>query len=130
MKITYTFANGEKSEIEVTEDWGAIVLDMDRLDYNSNQRETRRHCSLEAFNLDDAYFPSNEDVEADVIRNERDAELYAAINQLLPEQQRIIRAVYFEGTPAVEIARSEGVSKSAISHRLSRAENALKKILE
>lgn len=129
MKITYTFANGEKSEIEVTEDWGAIVLDMDRLDYNSNQRETRRHCSLEAFNLDDAYFPSDEDVESDVIRNERDAALYSAVEQLLPEQQRLIRAVHFEGVPAVEIAKHEGVSKSAISHRLSRAENALRKIL-
>ena len=130
MKITYKFANGETTEIEVSEEWGAFVLDLDRLDYNCNQRETRRHCSLEAFNLDDAYFPSDVNVEDDIIRNESRENLEAAIAQLLPEQQRLIREIYFEGIPAVEIARREGVYRSAISNRLSRALNSLKKILE
>ena len=130
MKITYKFASGETTEIEVSEEWGAFVLDLDRLDYNCNQRETRRHCSLEAFNLDDAYFPSDVNVEDEVIRNESRENLEAAIAQLLPEQRRLIREIYFEGIPAVEIARREGVYKSAISNRLSRALNSLKKILE
>ena len=130
MKITYKFANGETTEIEVSEEWGAFVLNMDRLDYNCNQRETRCHCSLEAFNLDDAYFPSDVNVEDEVIRNESCENLEAAIAQLLLEQQRLIREIYFEGIPAVEIARREDVCKSAISNRLSRALNSLKKILE
>ena len=130
MKITYKFADGETTEIEVSEEWGAFVLDMDRLDYNCNQRESRRHCSLEAFNLDDAYFPSDVNVEDEVIRNENRENLEAAISQLLPEQRRLIREIYFEGIPAVEIARREGVYKSAISNRLNRALNSLKKILE
>lgn len=130
MLINYKFANGETTEIEVSEEWGAFVLNLDRLDYNSDQRETRRHCSLEAFNLDDAYFPSDVDVEDEVIRNESREILESAIARLLPEQQRLIREIYFDGIPAIEIARREGVYKSAISNRLSRALKSLKKILE
>ena len=47
MKIKYEFAT-ETVEIEVTDDWGAIVVDLDRQDYNTDHKETRRHCSLEA----------------------------------------------------------------------------------
>jgi len=130
MKIKYIFANNETTEIEVSEEWGAFVLDLDRLDYNNKQRETRRHCSLEALNLDDAYLPSDVNVEADVIRNERYKNLEAAIAQLSPDHQRLIREICFEGIPAVEIARREGVYKTAISNRLNRALKNLKKLLE
>ena len=56
MKIKYEFAN-ETVEVEVSEEWGSIVVDLDRQEYNANHRETRRHCSLEAYNLDDALIP-------------------------------------------------------------------------
>lgn len=130
MLINYKFQSGETTEIEVSEEWGAFVLNLDRLDYNSDQRETRRHCSLEAFNLDDAYFPSDVNVEDDIIHKESHEILESAISKLVPEQQRLIREIYFEGIPAVEIARRDGVYKSAISNRLSRALKNLKKILE
>jgi RNA polymerase sigma-70 factor (ECF subfamily) len=129
MKLTYTFATGEKSEIEVTEEWAAVIMEFDRIDYNSNQRETRRHCSLDRYNLDDSLLPSDADVEGDVICAERDATLHAAIAKLLPEQQRLLNAYYFNDVPLVEIAKRESVTKQAISNRLARAEAALKKIL-
>ena len=62
MKIKYQFVN-ESVEIEVDEEWANVVIELDRLEHNSNQTETRRHCSLEALNLDDAYLPSDVDVE-------------------------------------------------------------------
>ena len=130
MLINYKFVTGETSGIETTEEWGAVVLDLDRLEYNGDQRETRRHSSLDAFNLDDAYFPSDVDIEEDVIRKESYEKLEAAITRLLPEQQRLIRSIYFEGIPAVEIVRQEGVLKTATSNRLSRALKNLKKYLE
>ena len=98
MKITYKFADGETTEIEMSEEWSAFVLDLNRLDYNCNQRETRRHCSLEAFNLDDAYFSSNVNAKDEVIRNESRENLEVAIAQLLSEQRRLICEIYFEGT--------------------------------
>lgn len=45
MKIKYQFAN-ESIEIEVSDDWGNILIGLDRLEYNVNQKETRRHVSL------------------------------------------------------------------------------------
>ena len=129
MKITYKFANGETAELEVSSEWGDIVLDLDRQEYNANHRETRRHASLEAFNLDDALFPSDEDVAGEVERRERDSAVKRAISQLLPAQQKLIRQIFFEGVSATEIARRDGVDKSAISHRLDRALKKLKKLL-
>ena len=42
MKIKYEFAN-EVIEIEVSDEWGMVILEMDRLDYNNDKKETRRH---------------------------------------------------------------------------------------
>jgi hypothetical protein len=102
-------------------------MEPDRLEYNSDQRKTRRHCSLDRYNLDDNLLPSNADVEAEILNKERDSELHCAIAKLLPEQQRLICAYYFNGTPLAEIARRQNVSKQAISNRLARAEKALRK---
>ena len=52
MKIKYEFVTGAV-EVEVTDDWGTILVDLDRQEYNINHKETRRHCSLDAYNLDD-----------------------------------------------------------------------------
>lgn len=38
MKIKYTFANGEISEVEVTEEMGTEILNLDRLEYNNNHK--------------------------------------------------------------------------------------------
>ena len=46
MKIKYEFAN-EVIEIEVSDEWGMVILEMDRLDYNNDKKETRRHLSLD-----------------------------------------------------------------------------------
>lgn len=128
MKIKYQLAT-ETVEIEVTDDWGNLVVDLDRQEYNINHKETRRHCSLDAFNLDDALFPSDDDVEAEVTTKDENRRLYAAIAQLSPRQQYLIRQVYFEGRKYTDIAREEGVDRTAISHATDRAIKNLKKIL-
>ena len=47
MKYTYRFANGDVNEIEVTEDQAFALADLDRLEYNNDHANTRRHISLE-----------------------------------------------------------------------------------
>lgn len=44
MKIKYQFAT-ETVEIEVADDWGNLVIDLDRQEYNNDHTETRRHVS-------------------------------------------------------------------------------------
>jgi RNA polymerase sigma-70 factor (ECF subfamily) len=130
MKLTYTFANGETSEIEVTEDWAAVVMELDRQTYNLNQKETRRHCSLDAYNLDDSLLPSGVDVEAEVILRETEARIMAAIEKLRPAQQELIRAIGIKGVSAACYARRTGDTESNVSHKLRRARTSLKKLLD
>ena len=47
MRYTYRFANGDVNEIEVTEDQAFALTDLDRLEYNNDHTNTRRHISLE-----------------------------------------------------------------------------------
>ena len=121
MKIKYAFAD-ETVEIEVSEEWGNILIDLDRQEYNNDHAETRRHCSLEAFNLDDALFPSDVDVEREVLEGIDNKALYAAIAQLQPQQQELVKRVYFRGEKLADIAREEGVdSKEPVYSEMSEA---------
>ena len=43
MKISYTFANGENSEVEVNEEIGTFILDSRREEDNLGRKE-RYHC--------------------------------------------------------------------------------------
>ena len=128
MKIKYNFAT-ETVEIEVTDDWGSILVDLDRQEYNNNHKETRRHCSLDAYNLDDALFPSDVDVLRDILKAENDKRLHNAIAKLEPRQQKLIRQVFFEGRGYTDIARAEGLDESAVRHATTRALKKKKKLL-
>ena len=130
MKIKYTFANGDVTEIEVSEEIGAVVLDLDRQEYNTNHRETRRHCSLEALDLDGNLLPSKDNVEMDFIRKEDGAKLRNAISRLNSRQQKLIKAIYFEGQKVTDLAMEEGVHWTAITHAVERALKKLEKILK
>ena len=129
MKIQYQFAT-ETVEIEVPDEWGDVLVDLDRQEYNVNHKETRRHASLEAFNLDGSLFPSDVDIAGDVINNMERERLYTAIARLQPQQQELLRRVYFGGETLADIAREEGVSKMALTNRMKKIYSALQNNLK
>ncbi len=129
MKIKYEFSN-ETVEIEVEDRWADVMLELDRQEYNANHRETRRHCSLDALNLDDSFLPSGTDVEGDYIRQAEADRLHAAIAKLSPRQQYLIRQVYFENRSYADIARQEQRDRSTIRKATDAAVKKLKKFLE
>ncbi len=129
MIIRYKFATGETLEIETTEEWMTVIEELDREEYNIDRKETRRHCSLEAYNLYDALLPSDSDVLAEVLDNEKRQQVETAISKLNPRQQMLIRQVFFEGRGYTSIARNEGLDESAVRHAVERALKKLKKIL-
>ena len=43
MKITYRFVTGEVTVIDVPNEIRAVIVDLDRLEYNNDHKETRRH---------------------------------------------------------------------------------------
>lgn len=130
MKITYEFVTGEVSEVEVDERLGGMLLDLDRQQYNNDQKETRRHVSLDGMDYEGELFVSAEDTERAVEHREDVARLYSAMEALSPSQRELVKKVYFEERKITDIAAEEGVDKSAISHRLERIHKKLKKILD
>ena len=119
--IVYQYVNGERLEIEITEELRPMLTELKRLDDNCNKREDRRR---------KAFLQSNQNISyslaEDVERRERNANFMQAFNQLLPEQQKLMWQLFYLEIPSNEIARREGVDKSAISHRLKRAREKLK----
>lgn len=128
MKINYEFAN-EVVEIEVSEDWGNILIDLDRQEYNVNHKETRRHTALDNENEDGEWLAVEDAEIAAFFAGESDEErLHRAIARLKPKQRELIRAIYFEHISVSEYARREGVSQPAISEQLNTAIKKLKKL--
>ena len=125
MKIKYQFAT-ETVEIEVDDDWGNLVIDLDRQDYNNDHKETRRHISYDALDFDGDALATEDRTLAAYADNDA---LYQAIQQLTPNQQYIIRAHYFEERSFTEIAQALGAGVSSVTRSAERARNALKKLL-
>ena len=131
MKYTYRFANGDVNEIEVTEDQAFALTDLDRLEYNNDHADTRRHISLDVAMEDEGMqFPDPivEGFSALFENDDRNA-LLASFVQLLPSQRALLRKVYGARRSYADIARDEGVDRSAIRKRMERIHEVLKKSL-
>ena len=128
MKIKYEFVTGAV-EVEVTEDWGTILVDLDRQEYNINHKETRRHCSLDAYNQDDALLPSDEDVVRDILAAEDNQRLFEAIAHLDAEQQELVRAIFFRKMSVSEYAKRHVITQPAASQRKKADLKKLKEFL-
>ena len=129
MKITYEFVTGEISEVEVDESLGGMLLDLDRQQENNDQKETRRHVSLDGMDYEGELFASAEDTERAVEHREDMARLYSAMEALSPSQRELVEKVYFEERKITDIAREEGVSKQSVHERVQRALKKLEKNL-
>ena len=126
MKITYEFVTGEISEVEVDERLGGMLLDLDRQQYNNDQKEARRHVSLDGMDYEGELFASAEDTEGEAERREDMARLYSAMEALSPSQRELVKKVYFEERKIMDIAREEGVSHVAVRDRLERIYKKIK----
>ena len=98
--------------------------------FNNNQTETRRHSYIEDMDPDDKHFDDGTDILSDYIQRESFEELYRAIEQLEPKQQELLKKVFWEEIKQVDIAKSEGVGKTAIENRMTRIYARLKKLLK
>lgn len=119
--ITYVFCDGTSNTVEVTDEFYNLFMDMEKELNRSNRKETRRHISISV--LIENGIDIVEEQPSDY------SDLLYAISKLLPTQQDLIKKIFFDGYSANEIAKEEGVDKSAISKRLSRIYEQLKKII-
>lgn len=130
-KIKYTFADGTTSEIEVSDEIYALHLQLLQEEKRNHWRETRRHTSLNyLMEMGVDFADTVADPFTAAVLSEDDEQLKKAISKLLPEQQELLRKVYFEYIPQTEIAAKQGVTKKAINNRLARILQRLQKFLD
>nr|DAU17338.1 MAG TPA: RNA polymerase sigma factor [Caudoviricetes sp.] len=116
-------------EITVTEAEGKEIIELNRIEYNDNHRETRRHVSLEAYDPYGSLVQDNADPYQNVINKEEIDRLYDSIHQLKPAQQQLLLKKFWNDMKQVDIAEDEGVTKMAITKRLQTIYRRLKKII-
>lgn len=127
-KYTYSFANGETSEIEVTEEWAEVLTQMDEEEKSNDRSETRRHVSLERFvHEEDLVLTSSDDIEEEVIRKSSEKELLASMRACLcPTRYDLIYSLYFLGYNQREYAVLHGMTEFAVAMKKKRAIEDLK----
>lgn len=129
-KIKYIFADGTISEIEVTDELYALHLQLVQEEKRNHWRETRRHTSLNyLMELGVDFADTAADLFAAVALRDNEEQIQKAISELLPEQQALVKKIFYEGKTITEIAKAENVGKSAIANRLTRIYIKIKKIL-
>ncbi len=69
-------------------------------------------------------------LEDAMVTEERNRELAEALQTLKPDQQEVIRLVYWQGFSCEEAARVMGKSRKHVYNLLFRAKNALRSVLE
>jgi len=125
MKIKYQFAT-ETVEIEVDDDWGNLVIDLDRQEYNNDHKETRRHVSLDAALYEGEAFA---DEGAGLEKYAERIDLQRAISTLTDHQQRIIKGYFFDGLTYVELGEELGISEAGVRQAANRALKQLRRII-
>lgn len=135
MKIKYEFVTGEKLEIEVEDNIGEIVVEMEVLQSRRNRAETRRHNSLESmqesrpgYNLRQ-FIDEKADIEQHIVDSEERERLHQAIGKLEEKDALIVHKYFFENLTMSEIGCELGVSTMAISKRLKKIPEKIKKYM-
>ena len=130
MVIKYKFLDNATSEVEVDDELGKHMTEMNDAAAKIDRKETRRHVYMSELEEKGHYIPADTDPLNDVLKEERIKELMAAIEKLQPQQKELLIRVYWNKELQKDIAAEEGVSEMAISGRMKRIINSLKKFLK
>jgi len=129
MKIKYESVTGEITEVEVSEEIGAVIIDSRRKEENLARKE-RYHCySIEAIKFgdcDEHAVATEETPLTELIRNEDNAYIFDAFSHLSDAQQRRM-LMLASGMTLREIAAEENVHFTTIKESV---ESARKKFLK
>lgn len=126
MKINYTFANGEVSEVEVNEEIGNVILDSRRLEDNLARKE-RYHCySMDAADYEGEEYADRETPESALFLQLENKSIADAFDKLSEVQKRRL-LMLAQGLSFREIARREGKDIKTIRESI---EGARKKFLK
>ena len=128
-KFTYSFIN-ETVEIEVSKEWADVLRELDRVEYNYDHKDTRRHTTLDNGNDDAEWLSCEEDDPSGLFEiYEESEDIQAVISMLTIDQQDLIESVFIKGMKKKEYAAKKGISGAAISQQIKTIRKKLKKLL-
>lgn len=129
MKIRYEFVTGTV-EVEVSAEMAALHMELDRIEYNNNHKETRRHTTLDNGFDEKEWLASDKYNPINIIEAEAEARrIRAAFSKLTKTQRHLVSKMFIEGMSGKEYAESIGVSPAAVSQQLRTIRKKLKKLL-
>lgn len=133
LKDVYVCVDNETAKVleQVDEETRRVYLQEEYLTYMSNVKYKRSNQSLEK-SLENGFdvVDENQDVEENAIKNADIEKVRRAISQLEPQQQWLVKQVYFNQRTNVSIASELGVTEGAIRDRLKRIFEKIKKFLK
>ena len=133
MVIEYAFINDERVEVEVANEIGHEMLQIDKDIKNNDRRETRRHQSLSAIiDKSDMLIDKSVDIEDSVFKKSTVDKLYEAISKLKPAEQELIHKLYLSKHPITqaEYAKSHNIQYTTLRKRIERLRQKLKSTIK
>ena len=129
--IKYRCADGTTSEIEVSEEFYALHLELVQQEKRNHWKETRRHISLNYLTDNGIDFESPAaDPLSVLLRSDDEERIHKAMSALTNKQKELAEKVFFKGMTLTAIAKEKGVSQPAITQQLATVLKKLKKLLE
>ena len=122
-------AADDKSKVKRRTPQQIMDEECNKITYNNNRTETRRHKSLENYFNEHHFITDGITAENIFFKNLMKEELFAAIEKLDPKQQELIIRIFQNGEKMADIAAEEGISRAAISNRLKKILKKIKKNL-
>lgn len=128
MKIKYKFADGTTTEVEVSEEIGAVIIDSRKAEHAQDERQ-RYHCpySYDAIDYEGEEYATDDTPETEHIRSERDARLYTALAALTETQRRRL-LMLADGLSMREIARRENADIKTVRESITGAKKKFQKV--
>lgn len=130
MKIKYEFIDGSVTEVEVSDEIGAVIIEARRLEHNADERERyHRSFSIDAAEYEGTEWADHSTPESEMVQDEDNAQLYWALGCLTEAQRRRFLS-YADGLTIREIAAQEGVQIKAVQDSIAQARKKLQKFFK
>ena len=130
-EIIYKFQDGTKQIVKVQDDFYENYEFMEKESKRQDRKETRRHIPLSFFDEQGVEFEDiGTNIEESLIKDDIYSLLEQAVKLLNQKQQNLVYQVFYNNKSLTEIAKEQGVSKSAITQQMQVILKKLRDILK
>lgn len=130
-EIIYKFQDGTKQIVKVQDDFYENYEFMENESKRQDRKETRRHIPLSFFDEQGVEFEDiGTNIEESLIKDDIYSLLGQAVKLLNQKQQNLVYQVFYNNKSLTEIAKEQGVSKSAITQQMQVILKKLRDILK